>query len=124
MFTFACLTAGCRRGIIDTQKSREGGGTVIRNAIQRFMYGRYGMDELGRALTWVGLGLLLISVPTDSAVANGLSLALYAAALFRMLSRNYAARRRENAKFLKVAGPAIRWWRLRRTMMTCAVRSR
>ena len=80
------------------------------------MYGRYGMDELGRALTWAGLGLFLISVPTDSAVANGLSLALYAAVLFRMLSRNYAARRAKNAKFLKLAGPVVRWYRLRRTI--------
>ena len=37
-------------------------------------------------------------------------------ALFRMLSRNPARRRAENAKFLKVAGPAIQWFRLRRTI--------
>lgn len=90
---------------------------MIRNAIQRFMYGRYGMDELGRALTWAGLGLFLISVLTDSAVANGLSLALYAAVLFRMLSRNYAARRRENERYLRRSAPAVRRLRLWRNML-------
>ena len=37
-------------------------------------------------------------------------------ALFRMLSRNPARRRAENAKFLKVAGPAIQLLRMRRTI--------
>ena len=36
--------------------------------------------------------------------------------LFRVLSRNYARRRAENAKFLTVAGPAIRWIKLQRTI--------
>ena len=38
------------------------------------------------------------------------------AALYRMLSRNYARRRAENTKFLTVAGPAIRWFKLQRTI--------
>lgn len=90
---------------------------MFRNAIQRFMYGRYGVDQLGRALTWVGLGLLLISVLTDSAVANGLSIAVYAIVLFRMLSRNYAARRRENERYLRHTAPATRRLRLWRNML-------
>ena len=44
-----------------------------------------------------------------------LSLAVLFLLLFRTLSRNAARRRAENAKFLQVAGPVIRWWRFQRT---------
>ena len=36
--------------------------------------------------------------------------------LFRMVSRNLPRRRAENAKFMQLAGPAINWFHLRRTM--------
>ena len=39
-----------------------------------------------------------------------------AIALFRTFSRNPVRRRAENAKFLKIAGPALQWFRLRRTI--------
>ena len=90
---------------------------MFRNAIQRFLYGRYGVDELGRALLYTGLALLVLSVLTDSAVANGLSLAMYAVVLFRMLSRNHAARRKENEGYLRRSGPAARRLRLWRSML-------
>ena len=73
---------------------------MIRNAIQRFMYGRYGNDQLNMALLVLYLALYLVYFLTG----------------FDPLSRNPARRRAENAKFLKVAGPAIQWFRLRRTI--------
>ena len=36
--------------------------------------------------------------------------------LFRLLSRNISRRRAENAKFLQLTGPVIRWLRLQRTI--------
>lgn len=90
---------------------------MIRSAIQRFLYGRYGVDELGRALLYTGLALLVLSVLTGSQAANGLSLAMYAAVLFRMLSRNHAARRRENETYLRRSAPAARRVRLWRSML-------
>ena len=36
--------------------------------------------------------------------------------LFRMFSRRIDRRRAENARFLALAGPAIRWLRMRRTI--------
>jgi len=90
---------------------------MIRNALQRFMYGRYGSDQLNIFLLAAYLVLLLLSGLPGLRLLETVSFALMVWSLFRMLSRNYAARRRENAKFLKVAGPAIRWWRLRRTIL-------
>ena len=84
---------------------------------QKFMAGRRGPDELSMALLIAGVVLSMLSSIFRLPVLYWLSLALYFFSLFRMLSRNYAARRAENAKFLQVAGPALRWLRLRRTML-------
>ena len=89
---------------------------MIRNALQRFMYGRYGNDQLNTALLVLYLALYLVYFLTGFDPLYWISFALILFALFRMLSRNPARRRAENARFLKVAGPAIRWFRLRRTI--------
>ena len=90
---------------------------MIRNALRRFMYGRYGSDELNLFLLVTYLVLLLLSALPGLGLLETVAFVLMAWSLFRMLSRNYAARRAENAKFLQVAGPALRWLRLRRTML-------
>ena len=90
---------------------------MIRNALQRFMYGRYGSDQLNVFLIASYLVLLLLSGLPGLGLLETISLLLMVWTLFRMLSRNCAARRAENAKFLKLAGPFIRWWRLRRTIL-------
>ena len=90
---------------------------MIRNALRRFMYGRYGSDELNLFLLVTYLVLLLLSALPGLGLLETVAFVLMAWSLFRMLSRNYAARRAENAKFLHVAGPVIRWLRLRRTIL-------
>lgn len=89
---------------------------MIRNAIARFMYGRYGGDQLNLFLLGLYVALYLVYLVTHLAVFSWLSLALIVVALYRMLSRNPQRRRAENAKFMSVAGPVIRWFHLRRTM--------
>ncbi|RHR08110.1 hypothetical protein DWX58_09805 [Pseudoflavonifractor sp. AF19-9AC] len=89
---------------------------MIRNAIQRFMYGRYGTDPLN-------LFFLVLYVLTYFAFAltrfeplYWVSLVLIFICLFRLLSRNIPRRRAENAKFLQLTTPAVRWFRLQRTI--------
>ena len=89
---------------------------MIRSALQRLMYGRYGNDQLNMALLVLYLALFLAYVLTDFELLYWLSFALLAVSLFRLLSRNHARRRAENAKFLRVAGPALQWLRLQRTI--------
>lgn len=89
---------------------------MIRNALQRFIYGRYGTDQLHIFLVVTYLVLLVLSMLPGLGLLELPALALLVWSLFRMLSRNYAARRAENSKFLKLAGPVIRWYRLRRTI--------
>jgi len=90
---------------------------MIRNALQRFMYGRYGSDQLNVFLIAAYLLLLLLSGLPGLGLLETVSFLLAVWVLFRMLSRNCAARRAENARFLKLAGPVIRWWHLRRTIL-------
>lgn len=89
---------------------------MIRNALRRFMYGRYGSDQLNTFLLIAYLAALLLSGLPGLGVLEFAALVLMAWTLFRMLSRNYAARRAENMKFLKLVGPVVRWYRLRRTI--------
>ena len=84
--------------------------------IQRFFYGRYGWDALNLFLMGLALVLYVLDFFVDGPVLYVLYTILLLLALFRMLSRNFARRRAENAKFMVVAGPAIRWVKLRRTI--------
>lgn len=89
---------------------------MIRNALQRFMYGRYGNDQLNMVLVLLSLALYLVFVVTSWTFLYAVSFVLMAAALFRCLSRNYDRRRAENGKFLSLVQPVTRWYRLRRTI--------
>ena len=60
----------------------------MKEKIMRFMYGRYGMDSLGKCLVIVGLIAMLTAGWTDSLVLVTLSWALIIYAYFRMFSRN------------------------------------
>ena len=89
---------------------------MIRNALQRFMYGRYGNDQLNMVLVLLSLALYLVFAVTSWTFLYAVSFMLMAVALFRCLSRNYDRRRAENGKFLSLVQPVTRWYRLRRTI--------
>jgi len=89
---------------------------MIRNAIQRFMYGRYGNDQLNNCLILAFLPLYLLSAVTGFELIYYLATGLLLLALFRMLSRNLPRRRGENAKFLEKTGPLTQWLRFQRTI--------
>ena len=83
----------------------------LQNALYRFMYGRNGSDQLNIALlvvylaVWI-VGSLLASLLGSSilyTIVNFLMSALAVIIFWRMLSKNLAKRRAENAKFLA-------WW--------------
>lgn len=84
----------------------------MREKMQRFMSGRYGVDELGRTLSAVVLGCLVVSMfsPLLSVLSVfywiGIVLLIYSC--FRMLSKNTAKRYEENQKFVN--------WRYRMTV--------
>lgn len=76
----------------------------IKQALRRFMMGRYGTDKLNMWILGGGLLLCLISVfipfPIADLVLTTASYALMIWAIFRTLSRNTYRRYRENRRFL------------------------
>ena len=96
----------------------------MKQKIANFMYGRYGNDQLNRALSVLILLLLIVSFffgfsETGSPARSFLLvivLALLIYTYFRMLSKNLSARRAENAKFLAKTARLRDWWQLRRDM--------
>ena len=78
----------------------------MKQALQRFMMGRYGTDKLNMWILGAGLLLCLISmfisfVPVNLALTFG-SYALMGWALCRTFSRNTYKRYRENRRFLMI----------------------
>ena len=80
----------------------------IKNAIYRFMYGRYGNDTLNKTLLWSYAALMLAYMIVFLFVEENayiylayllLSWALIGIIFFRSMSRNIPKRRRENEKF-------------------------
>ena len=72
--------------------------------LQKFMYGRYGSDELSRFLSIVSLVLIVVTMINPIGILDliltGLSYAMMFLAFFRMLSRNTYKRYQENRKYL------------------------
>ena len=89
---------------------------MIRNALRRFMYGRYGMDTLNTFLIGTYVVLYLLSLITHISIFQTLGTITVLLYLFRSLSRNHTQRRTENLWFTKKADPVLRWLRLKRTI--------
>ncbi|MGI5963499.1 MAG: hypothetical protein ACOX7N_07280 [Lawsonibacter sp.] len=89
---------------------------MIRNAIQRFMYGRYGSDQLNWFLIGLYLVLYLLSALTRFVLLYWLSLVFLVLALVRLCSRNLTRRREENVRFLRTVDPVVKWFHLQRTI--------
>lgn len=90
---------------------------MIRNALQRFMYGRYGNDHLNVFLLVVYLSLYLLSFLFRIRLLSLLGEICLIFALFRMLSHNLTKRRAENMWFLKHFHPILQWIRMKKTIL-------
>ena len=87
----------------------------LRAKASRFMQGRYGGDQLGITLVSVALVLSLLG-PMSSRWLTLVSTALMLVAIWRVLSRAHAARRKENQAFLAAVAKPRAWLRRRKTM--------
>lgn len=73
----------------------------MKEKILRFMYGRYGTDQLSKFMLVVSLILLIVSSFTGNAGLYILSVVLLVYMYFRMFSKNVRKRYEENMKYLK-----------------------
>lgn len=97
---------------------------MIRDFFGRLMYGRYGTDQLNFFLlaAWVFFYILstifrIAKMALLYKVAIALAYLCVVIELFRMLSRNYDKRRRENDRFMEVTGPITHGVRQKRAQM-------
>lgn len=80
--------------------------------LARLMAGRYGVDQLGRALLWVYLGLAIAALVFRPLYYVALALMVWM--MFRIFSRNIYKRQLENQKYLRVSGKIKGWFTLQK----------
>lgn len=90
----------------------------LRYSLSRFLYGRYGIDQLGRFLSITVTVLLVISLFWRNWIVTAAAFVLLVWMYARVLSKRYDARRKENALYLKLSAP------FRRTFSTLYLRVR
>ena len=87
----------------------------LKERLYRFMYGRYGGDDLQKFMLVVYFSIMVISWFIRNTWANlCISLVLYALLfllLFRMLSKNIYKRQHENQKYLKIKCKVMEYFR-------------
>jgi hypothetical protein len=83
-----------------------------RERLYSFMIGRNGADALSRALLFLYLIVFVVNLFLRSYIIYFLGYAIVIYSLFRMLSRNLVARRRENAWYLRVEGKGRGFFKL------------
>lgn len=64
------------------------------------MVGRYGMDQLGQFLLWVGVIVMLLSTVFGNAVLSAVSFIILIVCYMRMFSKDINKRHGENQKYL------------------------
>ena len=82
--------------------------------IRIWMQGRYGMDELSRASTWIAFALIILSSLTGLNILNSLALVLMIWSIFRTYSKNIYKRREERDKWLRMTGSVKSWFSLQK----------
>ena len=87
----------------------------FRERFQRFMIGRYGMDQLGQFMVTAALVLivinLLIRAALPSMILDVLELALLIGMYFRMFSKNIGKRYQENQAYMGMRFYITEYWR-------------
>lgn len=73
----------------------------FKNKIARFMYGRYGMDQLSRLIMYITFALLIITLFIHSSILYIVALAGIIYTYYRAFSRNISKRYSENEAYLK-----------------------
>lgn len=70
--------------------------------LYKFLYGRYGIDELYKFSIVLYFILVIINLFLKSAIIEAIELLLFIIILYRSLSKNKKARKKENDKYLHI----------------------
>ena len=86
----------------------------LKDALNRFLQGRYGMDQLGQALFVVYLAFFVLNIVTRNSIFYTLGFIVVIFFLYRCLSRNFEARQKENNYYMDQYNKAARFFRLQK----------
>lgn len=84
---------------------------IMRDKLQRFMYGRYGNDDLNRLLSIVTIITIVAEMVTHIHILYWASLVLLILLYYRMMSRSISARWAENQKYLAMRNKVTGFFR-------------
>lgn len=90
---------------------------TLKERFMRFMYGRYGVDTLGKYSLGAGLATMVLSIVFDSYTLSLLSWFFIILTYFRMFSRNLYKRSSENQTFLNKTYKLRTWFGKQKNMM-------
>lgn len=90
---------------------------TLKEKFMRFMYGRYGVDTLGKYSLGAGLATMVLSIVFDSYTLSLLSWFFIILTYFRMFSRNLYKRSSENQTFLNKTYKFRTWFGKQKNMM-------
>lgn len=89
----------------------------MKEKFMRFMYGRYGVDTLGKCSLGAGLATMVLSIVFDSYTLSLLSWFFIILTYFRMFSRNLYKRSSENQTFLNKTYKLRTWFGKQKNML-------
>ncbi|MDO5540993.1 MAG: hypothetical protein Q4F83_13170 [Eubacteriales bacterium] len=90
----------------------------LRDAMQRFFYGRHGMDDLGQFTFIVYMVLFVLNLLTRNAVFYYVELIIVFLFLYRCLSKNLTKRQEENRKYMEFKNKFLRFFRIQKRRWT------
>lgn len=79
-----------------------------------WMQGRYGTDELNRAMLFTALLFILLSAIPKLSILNTLAMVLLIWSMFRICSKNVYKRRTERDAWLRMTNSVKSWFKLQR----------
>lgn len=89
----------------------------MREKLERFMAGRYGIDPFGQFTLITTIILMLIASFTRSGILSSLSWVLFFYTYFRMFSRNVYKRAAENQAYLNKTYKLRNWFTRQKCML-------
>ncbi len=84
----------------------------FRERVARFMAGRYGVDQLSKALLWVYLACVVAAIFFEPFYFAALAVLVWM--FFRVFSRSIYKRQLENQKYLRFSGKIKGWFSLQK----------
>lgn len=80
------------------------------NKLQKFMMGRYGVDQLSQVLVVLSIILSVLNIRLDFRILRLIQTLILVIIIYRTFSKNINLRYQENLKFLKLWSPVRRKW--------------